>query len=105
MSDKNNINAIIAYLTIFGAIVAIIFNAEKNNAFARKHIRQAFGLHLCFFLIGYFVSMFNSWPATLGFWIFFFTLWLYGFIGAISKKEHLVPFLGNYFQQWFTFIK
>ena len=40
--------AIVAYLTIIGAIIAITMNNEPKHEFARVHTRQAFGLHLMF---------------------------------------------------------
>ena len=40
--------AIVAYLTMLGALIAITMNAEPKYEFARFHTRQAFGLHLGF---------------------------------------------------------
>ena len=40
--------AVIAYLTIIGAIIALFMNNEPKHTFARVHTRQAFGLHLMF---------------------------------------------------------
>ena len=39
-------SAIVAYLTMLGAIIAIFMNMEPKNPFARFHIRQAFGIFL-----------------------------------------------------------
>ncbi|UOB17362.1 DUF4870 domain-containing protein [Abyssalbus ytuae] len=97
--------AIISYLTIIGAIIAVFMNQEKQNTFARFHIRQAFGIHVAFWLLGYFIGMFNSWLVTSGFWIFFFVLWIYGFLGALQERKTIMPLLGESFQKWFTFIK
>lgn len=97
-------NAVVAYITIFGAIIAIFMNRETENAFARFHIRQAFGLHLSFFAIGYTLSYAGNLMATFAFWGCFFILWLYGFIGAIQQRKHLIPVIGKFFQKWFTFI-
>lgn len=46
------ITAIIAYATIVGTIIAIFMNLERQNAFARFHIRQAFGIFVLFYLLG-----------------------------------------------------
>ena len=43
--DKSKNTAIIAYLTIIGAVIAIFMNQEENkSAFTSFHIRQALGL-------------------------------------------------------------
>lgn len=96
--------AIIAYLTIIGALIAISMNMEPKNDFARFHIRQAFGTHLLFHAFALFLSVwFNQW-AWYGLYVFYLVLWGYGFIGALSDKKQGIPVFGPYFQKWFTFI-
>lgn len=96
--------AIIAYLTIIGALIAISMNMEPKNDFARFHIRQAFGTHLLFHGFALFLSVwFNQW-AWYGLYVFYLVLWGYGFIGALSDKKQGIPVFGPYFQKWFTFI-
>lgn len=109
MNDTNTIKqgkttAIVSYITMIGAIIAIFMNQEPKNDFARFHIRQAFGLWLSFFALAFLVSYANSLYATFGFYIFFMILLLYGFTGALAGKRQMVPILGKYFQQWFGFI-
>ena len=79
-------SAIVAYLTMLGAIIAIFMNMEPKNPFARFHIRQAFGIFLTFFALGFLVSFLNSWPASFGFYIFIFILWGYGFCKCYTRK-------------------
>lgn len=94
-------NAILAYITFVGGIIAFFQNKESKNKFAAFHIRQAIGLHLLYFAIALLVSGFNSWPITIGFWAFVFVLWIYAFYGALQEEKILIPFLGEYFQKWF----
>jgi len=101
---KGRTAAIVSYLTIIGAIIAIMMNAEPKNDFARFHIRQAFGLHLVFHAVALFLSAWFSQWAWAGLYVFYIVLWVYGFLGAISLKKQSVPVLGPYFQKWFTFI-
>ena len=98
-------SAIVAYLTMLGAIIAIFMNMEPKNPFARFHIRQAFGIFLTFFALGFLVSFLNSWPASFGFYIFIFIRWGYGFVNAIQGNIVPVPLLGKYYQKWFRFIE
>ncbi len=96
--------AIVAYLTMVGALIAITMNMEHKNEFARFHIRQAFGLHLCFFGCAIFLSVWFNVYAWYGLYIGYLILWFYGFMGALNSRKQSVPVLGPYFQNWFTFI-
>ena len=105
--ENNNIEqgkniAIVSYITIIGAIAAIFMNQDKKNSFAAFHIRQALGIFISFFLIGYFIGYFDSWMITSSFYIFYFILWIYGFLAALQGEMKLIPLLGNYFQKWFV---
>jgi len=98
--------AIISYMTIIGTIIAFFLNNDKKNSFTSFHTRQALGLWLTFFVLGWVVSAFNSWFITLAFWIFFGVLFIFGFINAIAGKAQTVPLLGESYQKWFTnFVK
>lgn len=97
--------AIIAYLTMVGALIAITMNLEPKNSFARFHTRQAFGLHLLFLGFALFLSTWFSKYALLALYVFYFVMWLYGFVGAIGGKPNTMPVIGNYFQKWITFIQ
>ena len=104
MENSSNIKntAIIAYLTIIGSVIAIFMNQEENKSeFATFHIRQALGLFLSFFLLGYFVGYADSWTATSAFYIFYFILWIYGFAGAFQGQKRLLPLVGTFFQNLF----
>ena len=73
-SGKNA--AIVAYMTIIGTVIAIFMNQDENKSdFSSFHIRQAFGLFLSFFLLGYFVGYANSWTVSSAFYLFYFILW------------------------------
>ncbi len=103
IADGKN-NAIISYLTIFGTIIAFFLNNDKKNAFASFHIRQALGLWLTFFVLGYVISAFDSWLITFCFWMFFGVLFIYGFINALAGKPQAVPLIGDFFQKLFASI-
>lgn len=101
--EKGKTNAYVAYLTIIGCIIAMVMNSdtEKRSAFASFHIRQALGLVLLFFALGYPVGTFDSWMVSSAFYIFFFILWMYAFLGALSGKMNEIPLLGSLFQKLF----
>lgn len=96
--------SVIAYLTIFGAVIALIMNNERKNPFTAFHVRQGLGLCLSYMLIGYFLFIGNiqNHMVYISFWICFGILFLYGIIGAISGKTNKVPVLGAFFQKLFS---
>ncbi len=103
--ESGRTTAVVAYLTMVGALIALSMNMESKNTYARFHIRQAFGLHLFFLAFALFLSQWFNVYAWYGLYISYLVLWGYGFIGAISGKLNNVPVLGPYFQKWFTFIQ
>ncbi|MDG3582132.1 MULTISPECIES: hypothetical protein [Galbibacter] len=105
IKPEGKTTAIISYITIFGTVIAIVMNMEKQDPFARFHIRQAFGLNMLFFILGYFIGYFNSWMISSALYLFVVILWLYGFVTMLQEKYIEVPLVGTYFQKWFTFIK
>ncbi|MDI9258462.1 MULTISPECIES: DUF4870 domain-containing protein [Flavobacterium] len=101
-TDKGKNTAIVAYMTIIGAVIAIFMNQEENKSdFASFHIRQALGIFLSFFILGYFVGYANSWTATSAFYLFYFILWIYGFLGAVQEQKREIPLVGRFFQNTF----
>ena len=99
--EQGKQTAIVSYLTIIGTIIAIFMNNENKNAFASFHIRQALGIFLTFFLLGYPVGYFDSWMVSASFWTFIFILWLFGFMNALNGEQKTVPFLGEFYQNLF----
>ena len=106
MENLDDINkgkniAIISYLTIIGTIIAVLMNNEDQSEFAKFHIRQALGIFISFFLLGYFIGYFDSWMITSAFWVFIFVLWVYGFIAALNGEKKEMPIVGPFFQKIF----
>ncbi|MBP9793490.1 MAG: hypothetical protein KBC56_05765 [Flavobacterium sp.] len=93
--------AIISYVTIIGTVIAIFMNNEKKNEFASFHIRQALGINLTYFALGYFIGYFDSWMISSAYWTFIFILWIFGFIGAVQGEYKLVPLVGEWYQKIF----
>lgn len=102
ITENGKAAAIVSYLTIIGTIIAYFMNNDTKNSFASFHIRQALGIHITYFLLGAFVSIFDTWMVTYAFWIFIIILWGYGLMTAIQGEQKEVPFLGNQFQKWFS---
>ncbi|WP_179315425.1 hypothetical protein [Winogradskyella undariae] len=107
--DQNTINegktlGLVAYLTLFGTLIAFFMNQEKRNEFTTFHVRQALGLGLIYILIAMVISSLDSMMISMSFWIFFSILYFYGLFGAISGKCNKIPILGDLFQKLFKSI-
>ncbi|MDP2161567.1 MAG: hypothetical protein Q8K02_13870 [Flavobacterium sp.] len=100
-AENEKQTAIIAYLTLIGTVIAIFMNSENKSSFASFHIRQALGIFLTFFALGYPIGYFDSWMVSSAFYIFFFILWIYGFISALNGEQKVVPLVGGFYQQLF----
>lgn len=79
-------------------------NMEPKNAFARFHIRQAFGIHLLFHALAIVLTFTGVAYLSIPLYLLYLGLWGYGFLQALNEKTSPVPILGPYFQKWFTFI-
>ncbi len=107
---ENNISelgkkiAVISYFTLIGTIIALFMNQGEKSRFASFHIRQALGIFVSFFLIGYFIGYFDSWMISTAFYLFYFVLWVFGFSGALQYQMKEIPFLGKQFQNIFKSI-
>jgi uncharacterized membrane protein len=93
--------AFIAYLTLFGTLIAFFMNRDRRNDFTSFHIRQALGLGLSYLVIGYMISQFNSLSFSIVFWIVFFGLYVFGIVSALTGKATPIPLVGAYFQKIF----
>ncbi len=79
-------------------------NNETKNPFASFHIRQALGIHITFYILGAFVSIFDSWLISFPFYVFIIVLFGYGLVTAIQGERKEAPILGHQFQRWFSTI-
>ncbi|MFD2550811.1 hypothetical protein ACFSQP_03175 [Bizionia sediminis] len=96
--------AIVAYLTIIGTIIAIIMNSDKKNPFTSFHAKQGLGLNATYLVLGYFISAFDSFAISIGFWIAMSILFLYGIFLAVTGACKEVPVLGATYQKLFASI-
>ncbi|MBV7268076.1 hypothetical protein [Winogradskyella luteola] len=99
--DEGKTLAVVAYLTLFGTLIAFFMNQDKKNPFTSFHTRQALGLGLLYIMIAFVVSSFNSINISMAFWLFFSILYLYGIFGAVTGKVNKIPLLGDVFQNIF----
>lgn len=92
------VKSIIAHITIIGWIIALVLNSssgQERHLMTSMYLRQLLGIYLVL-LIGSLIP-FLIWF----FWIFGAILWFISLLGALSGETKLVPFLGEYFQDWF----
>jgi uncharacterized membrane protein len=102
--DQGKTLGLVAYLTLFGTLIAFFMNQDKRNPFTSFHIRQALGLGLLYIMIAFVISSLDSMMISMSFWIFFSVLYLYAIFGAITGKMNKIPLLGDVFQNVFKSI-
>ena len=96
--------AVISYLFFIGLIIAIIMNLDKRNPFTSFHIRQMLGLVLFAFVSNVIEQYVNSWLGTM-FWFVSAAGWLYSFYYVIQGQMKPIPYIGEYFQEWFRNVR
>lgn len=107
-SVKNNIEegkniAIISYITLIGLIVAFVMNKDKNNSFAKFHIRQNMGL----LVIGLVSGILRVIPVAgeiivMVVGVILLIFWIMGILSAFNGSQKELPFVGHLFQKWFS---
>jgi uncharacterized membrane protein len=96
-------NAIIAYLTLIGFIIALVLNNDKKYAFTSFHIRQSLGLICTGFALGLInIIPIIGWIIGLLGTIVIIVFWVMGLLSAINGQEKPVPVLGEHYQKWFS---
>ena len=96
---------LMVFIAVFG--VAIILNYNKGNKFASFHIRQMFGIAIIAVVVPVFADNIPKDQLLLPLLIItlMVLLALLGLISSLRNQQDLLPFIGKYFQKWFTFIK
>ncbi|WP_010182921.1 hypothetical protein [Aquimarina agarilytica] len=105
ISENAKFSAIAAYFTFIGLIIAFFINLEEKHSFANFHIRQSLGIQTLFYATGALLGIFPSVAAGIGFLVFFFIIWIFGFATALKNQTTTIPIIGGLFQKVFSFIK
>ncbi|GEQ86483.1 membrane protein [Patiriisocius marinistellae] len=101
VSDPGKTNAIIAYITLIGWIIALVLNNNNKTSLASFHIRQMLGIMLVGLSISIIISITGIGLLSI-LQIGTLILWILGLIGAINEEEKPVPVVGEHFQKWFA---
>jgi hypothetical protein len=88
--------SMLAHLTPVGWLLALVLNRFKKDPMTSFYLRQSFGLYICFFITRFIPEYY------IIAWGFFFVFWVYSFVGTVKGTEYPIPFLGVYFQKWFS---
>jgi uncharacterized membrane protein len=97
MSDK--LKAIIAHVTLIGWIIAIVLNLSNKTPLTSFYLRQMMGI----LLLGLLFNLFSG-VISMVLSILLIGLWVYSLLGAFAEEKRELPYIGTYFQQWFTFL-
>jgi len=99
--SEGKIAAIISHFWVIGLIIAFVMNLNKKNSFTSFYVRQNVGLNLAQFLNGLIIVEFLGSTAGLIVGVLLFICWFISLFGAFKGEEKLVPYIGEYFQNWF----
>jgi uncharacterized membrane protein len=101
-TGEDKTNAIIAYITLIGFIIAIILHGQKKTALAAFHLRQMLGIVVIGFAsyILIFIPILG-WIAMAVLGIINLIMWISGLIAAANGEMKPAPILGAKFQEWF----
>lgn len=94
------LKSIIAHITIFGWLIALMLNSTDKEEMASFYIRQTLGIYLLG-IIGIYVIGRIIPGISLIIALVTLALWVVSLIGAIRKENMEVPVLGKLFQKWF----
>lgn len=93
---KPKTKSILAHLTPAGWLVALVLNIMKKDPLTSFYLRQLLGLYICFFVTRFIPEYY------IVAWGFLFVFWTYSFVGTVKGMENPIPFIGDYFQKWFS---
>ena len=100
--NANKSTALISYIGLLNLLIACLQNKNIKSNFISFHIRQSFGLSVCFFILGYpWVGSFNSWIATFIFWGTYLLINFYAITTVLNGLKKPIPFIGILIQKTF----
>lgn len=101
-SKEGKTNAVLAYITIIGLIIAFVLNNEKKNTFASFHIKQSLGIAVTGLVLGLIglIPIIGWIINILGFFVLVY-MWIMGLMNAVNEKQKVVPILGEKYLEWF----
>ena len=86
--------SIIAHMTIFGWLIALIANNNNKDEYTNFYLRQTLGIYI-FAVILSWIPIINIFAGLLS-----FAVWILSLVYSTQGEMKLIPF-GEYFQDWF----
>ncbi len=101
LSEKERTNGIIAYITIVGLIIAIIYNQKQKSDYVKFHIKRMMGiiaLTLSPIIIMWipFIGLL-SWVV----WAIALVFWVMSILSAINGQREFTLMSNEIFYNWF----
>jgi len=88
--------AIVAHIFLIGWIIALVININDKDEFASYYIRQLLGIYI----LGVVLSFIPFLNVVGG--IIVLVFWILSLVGAIQNEKKETPWIGSYFQDWFS---
>lgn len=94
---------LLLFIMVFVGI--ILYNAGKNHLFASFHLRQMTGIALIAVLVNAFANAVPNGFIAFMLVTFMVVIAILGLFSALRGQKEPLPYIGIYFQQFFSFIK
>ncbi len=106
---SNKTLAMLAYVTIFGWLIAFLVKRQETDAFRRYHLKQGFGLFLTGLILNLGASMLMQVSSSFNFTgnlagLSILILSVIGIITASRMQEKPLPIIGGLFENSFNFL-
>lgn len=106
---NNKVLAMLAYVTIFGWLIAFLVKKEETDSLRRYHLKQGIGLFIVGFILN-FVSYvlvvispsLNFLGGFVGIVVLIFSL--IGIFNAYKEEKKPLPIFGEMFEDQFNFL-
>ncbi|MEI6711852.1 MAG: hypothetical protein WCK88_06880 [bacterium] len=101
-SESSNIRAYVGYITIIGWFIAYFAIKSEDKEYELFHLKQSLGLHLSMLVCEVLSCILFFLLPFL--WIIYIVALVVFALKAKEGKKELVPYLGEKFQEWFSFL-
>lgn len=93
--------ALVTHFWFIGVIITLILNSRKPNEYVSFYVKQMLGWNIIAFFNSWFIYFFLGGFIKWVIGVILLIFWIISFVGCLSDEEKLIPFLGEYFQNWF----
>lgn len=100
--ESGNTRAFVSYITVVGWLIAYFVMKPEDAEYELFHLKQSLGLHLSIVICEVLSFMLFFLLPLL--WIIYIVALVVFALKAKDGKKELIPYFGEKFQDWFSFL-